>query len=443
MDAGDKKRVLILGGGAGGIELAVRLARHARRLARVTLVDRDPTHIWKPRLHEIATGLLRPDEEAVSYAEQAQLHGFGFVLGEIRALDPERRHVTVGAVSYPVERLAHAEGDGAMLPERTLDYDYAVLAIGSTINEFGTPGVREHCFSLDTTTEADRLHCALMALAMRVRAGEAERASVAIVGAGTTGVELAAELDAAARDEGGYGGLVTRDRLRIMLIEAADKPLASASSDTSDYARAMLERHGIEMHFDAKVAKVEARRLLLEDGRAIDADLLVWASGVRGHAFADTIPNIIADKQKRVLCDAMLRTRRASGGVSETLFAIGDAAACFEEGSDKPTPATAQAAHQQARHLARSMAAMLRGGRLRPFRFHYRGTLVSLGSGKAVGDLPTWRTPVRISGLSAKLAYVALYRGHLASLYGLGRTAALTLADLLRRTATPKVKLHW
>lgn len=429
--------IVIAGGGAGGLELAIRLARATGRgkQARVILVDPSPDHLWKPRLHEIAVGLLVAAEEQASFATQAAAHGFYFVLGACEKIDADARTVWIAAVPGP-------DGSSELLPPRELGFDAAVLAIGSTIDDFGTPGVFEHTYALDTPEGAERLHRAILAQAARIAAGEQERLRVAIVGAGTTGVELAADLRSASGRLAEYRSLLDPARVDITLLEMADRPLPGVATDSSDYARRLLADHKVTTRFGAKVTKVEAGLLHLADASSVAADILVWASGVRGRAI-DLKPQPKMEKGSRMRVEPTLQMVAEDGRVLEQIYALGDCAACFEPGQDKPVGATAQAAHQQARLLARSLVGQLRGKPPLPFRFHYRGTLVSLGSGKAVGDIPVGGISFRIAGITAKLAYRSLYRAHLVVLFGVTRTVALALVSLLRRSASPAVKLHW
>ena len=439
-------RIVVVGGGAGGLELAIRLARLTRPggRAKVTLVDRRPTHIWKPRLHEIAAGLLVPAEEEAGYAAQARRHGFSFVLGEAEALDPEGRTIGLKATPYPDDdRVAQRTG-ADLLPARTLTYNVAVLALGSTVNDFGTPGVREHCYTLDSPKDAERLHRALLARAARVKAGVQQSLRVVIVGAGTTGVELAAELRNAAGRLSQYKSLLRPDQLVLTLVEAADRPLPSSPKDVSTYAARMLADHAVETRLGRKVVAVDAGDVKLDDGETVAADLIVWASGVKAQRLERPVAGLQPGPNGRVKVDDRLRALREDGGVIDGLYGMGDFAAA-------PTPgggvvgATAQAAHQQAMLLARSIARQLRGRAALPFRYRYRGTLVSLGEGSAVGDLPApaGGEGLRVSGLGAKLAYTGLYEAHLVELFGVWRTAALALSGVLRRSAQPAIKLYW
>ena len=440
------KRIAIIGGGAGGLELAIRLARltRARRRARVTLIDRHPTHIWKPRLHEIAVGLLVPAQEEASYAIQAQRHGFEFVLGEVARLDARRRELSLAAMSYPAEDPVASAGGTDLLPARILTYDTAVLAIGSTIDDFGTPGVREHCYTLDTAAAAERLHGALLAKAVRVQAGMQPAVRVVIIGAGTTGVELAAELRNASHRLAQFRSLIQTDQLSLTLLEMADRPLASSPPAVSAYARDMLGAHAVDMRLGCKVTAVHADSVTAEGGVSTPADIVVWASGVQARRLVSPWEALRLGKNDRIEVDSRLRALDCDGHPEQDLYVIGDCAAVPIK-SGGVAPATAQAAHQQASMLARSLARQLRGRPALDFRYRYKGTLVSLGEASAVGDVPTVSRggALRVTGVGAKLAYASLYEAHLAELFGVRRTAALALSGALRRSARPAIKLYW
>ncbi len=194
----DAHRVVIVGGGAGGLELATRLGDTLARKGRVhvTLVDKNRTHIWKPKLHEIAAGSMDLGLHAVDYLAQAHWHGFHFRLGELHALDRTRRVVQLRA--YRDER------GREITPASEVPYDTLVLSIGSLSNDFGTPGVREHAMRLESQADAKTFHSRLINACLRAQtqAGPVQTGQlhVAIIGAGATGVELAAELHRSVRE---------------------------------------------------------------------------------------------------------------------------------------------------------------------------------------------------------------------------------------------------
>lgn len=433
--SGEPPRIVVVGGGAGGLELATRLGESLgrSRRARVTLVDRSPTHLWKPRLHEVAAGLLNSAEDELSYAAHAHAHGFHFALGPMVGLDPERREVKLGTV--------RAADGTEVLTGRTVGYDWLVLAVGSRVNDFRTPGVAEHCFMLDDPAQANRLHQRFLARAFQVQNGQADRLRVAIVGAGATGVELAAELHHAVYQLRQYGGLLSPDKLDVTIVDQADRVLPAVGPAISGYALGELERRQIRTVLGQRVVQVTAEALHLSDGQVVPADIKVWASGVKGHDFLADCPGLQLTPGGQIKVDPMLRCLG-----TERIFAMGDCAQFIEKAAKAPLPPTAQAAHQQANLLARSLPRVLRGETPLEFRFRYRGTLVSLGRGQAVGDLPAFRRNqshgLRLRGMGAKFLYVSLYRMHLAALHGWPRTSALLLSGALRRTTRPPVKLH-
>jgi NADH:ubiquinone reductase (H+-translocating) len=234
------------------------------------------------------------------------------------------------------------------------------------------------------------------------------------------------------------------DELDITLVEMADRPLPGSPPSMSAYARAMLEDHAVQMRFGAKVVRIEPGAVALQDGSRVEADLIVWASGVKAERLSEPLQGLQHGPSGRIAVDETLRVLREDGGVVEGLYALGDCAAAPLPGGGV-VGATAQAAHQQAGLLARSIARQLRGRPALPFRYRYKGTLVSLGEASAVGDVPTPLPGggLRVSGGGAKLAYAGLYEAHLAELHGVWRTAALAAAGVLRRSAQPAIKLFW
>ena len=149
-------RIVIVGGGAGGLELATRLGRTLGKKgkARITLVDANLTHIWKPLLHEVAAGSLNSSEDELNYVAQAKWNHFEFQLGRLTGLDRASQRIQLAAT-------LDEQGE-ELVPARGLDYDTLVLAIGSTTNDFGTQGAADHCILLDTREQAERFHKQLL-----------------------------------------------------------------------------------------------------------------------------------------------------------------------------------------------------------------------------------------------------------------------------------------
>lgn len=184
------KKIVIIGGGAGGLELATQLGHKLgrKKKAQITLVDRNHSHLWKPLLHEVATGSLDEGIDGLSYLAHAHKHGFSFQLGTLTNLDRENSRLQLAEIR-------DAQGE-VLVPERELAYDTLVMALGSTSNDFGTPGVKDNCIFLDNPHQARRFHNEMLNLFLKFSASEGtqEKVNIAIVGGGATGVELSAEL---------------------------------------------------------------------------------------------------------------------------------------------------------------------------------------------------------------------------------------------------------
>ncbi|MGX8014341.1 NAD(P)/FAD-dependent oxidoreductase (plasmid) [Mesorhizobium sp. ORM8.1] len=426
-----RDRIVIVGGGAGGVELAAALGRRfGRSTLDVTLVDIASHHLWKPRLHEVAAGLLGAGEDEMSYLALARANHFRFRLGALVGLDPEAKTLSLSAVK-------DSKG-GDLLGAREIPYDRLVLAFGSQVNDFGIEGVAEYCHMLDSGEQAFAFQRHFLEQAVRVSDGAVDRLSVGIVGAGATGVELAAELHHAVHAMDRFGGLMSVGQLEITLVDMAPHVLANSNPSTSAFAMRTLERMGVRVRLNAGVERITAEGLVLKGGEFVPCGLKVWASGVIGRPVAANLKGLVVDRSRRLVCDDHLRCQ----GVDD-IFALGDCALVLHPTTQRPLPATAQVAHQQAAYLTKRLAPQRRKRAPRPFAYRPMGSLVSLGSGPAAGEFPSpARSPITFRGLTPKILYVALQLMHRGALIGRGHAAVLALADRLRRSSAPPVKLH-
>lgn len=423
--------VVIVGGGAAGIELATHLGK--RDELAVVLVDRDASHFWKPRLHELAAGLLGDGEEAVPFLAHAQSHGYRFEPGALLKVDTVGKTLSLDAVTLPYT-------DERILPPRSLAYDTLVLAIGSRVNDFGTPGVLEYCDMLDSPAQAIDLRRKILALALRTAGDPTRRIRIGIVGAGATGVELAAELHHAFNDMHRYGGLDDAAKLDITLMDMAPRILPAVDPRTSASAQHILERMGVNLRLGVGVDAVQDGAFHLSDGSKVECDVQVWAAGVTGHDLVAGLGPFQLSRDRRILVDAELRAT----GVPD-VYAMGDCAFATTTPGGPSVPPTAQAAHQQATYLGKALPRAIRGESVSPFVYHAKGTLVSLGVRQATGELPSGpkgKSVIPMRGWIAKMVYVSLQQLHRATLHGWPRATALWLADWLRNTTLPPVKLH-
>jgi NADH dehydrogenase len=438
-----KHRVVIVGGGAGGLELATRLGDTLgkRGRAEVTLIDKNRTHVWKPKLHEIASGSMDLSAHEVDYLAQAHWHHFRFRIGEMTALDRDKREVRVAPY-------LDAEGR-EVTPDRVFGYDTLVLALGSLSNDFGTPGVGEHALKLESKADAQRFHARMVNACIRAHAQATplrpEQLHVAIIGAGATGVELAAELHRTTREVVAYGlDRVDADKdIQVSLIEAAGRVLPALPERLSKATEELLAKLGVQVHTAAKVAEVLRDGVRLADGRILPAELVVWAAGVKAPDFLKDIAGLETNRINQLVVQPTLQTTRDTD-----IFVIGDCAACAwpqaNGGQGGWVPPRAQAAHQQASHVAAQIKRRLAGKPLQAWRYRDFGSLVSLGEFSTVGNMMGGLIggSLMIEGAFARLMYVSLYKMHELALHGPAKVTLDTMARLITRRTEPHVKLH-
>ena len=428
--------IVIVGGGAGGLELASKLGRRLGP-SKVTLVDSRLSHIWKPSLHEVAAGTLDLHQEGLSYQMLAHDNGFRFVYGALAALDAHAHSLTVGAVRGD-------DGD-ELLPERTLAYTSLVIAVGSTSNYFGVPGAKEHTISLNAAEDAERFRLRLLKqLAqadLRKARGEEGQVDVVIIGGGATGVELAAELREASGVYAayGFGHLQPQRDVRITLLEGAPRILAPLTEQVATVAHKLLEERGIRVVTGCKVTAIEAGKVSDADGNVYPASLCVWAAGIRAPEFLAQL-GLATNKGGQLEVDGQLRVKGASD-----IFALGDCAACLDA-QGRPVPPRAQAAHQQADYLRHQLLRLAQGKGLQAAPYAYRdyGSLVSFGHRNTVGSLMGSLRGLNffVEGFFARMMYVSLHLMHHVAVLGYLKAGVLALARFLIKRSSPLVKLH-
>jgi NADH dehydrogenase len=429
-----------VGGGAGGLELATKLGDRfgRRKRADITLVECRRTHFWKPHLHELAAGSMDLDVYETDYLAQSHWHSFRYRIGEMCGLDRARRRVHVAP-------FVDEDGD-VVTGARSIEYDTLVIAVGSRTNDFGTPGAKQHAIALDDPDAAERFHRRLVNAYIRahtqhepLRAGQLH---VAIIGAGATGVELAAELHNTTRTLVSYGlDRIDPDKdVRLVLIEAADRILPALPQRLSAAAMKLLEGMRISVRTSSRVAEVMPEGVRLASGEVIPAELAVWAAGVKAPDFLRDLDGLETNRINQLVVRATLQTTR-----DDDVFAIGDCAACPWLGREGVSvPPRAQAAHQQASHMVKQVSHRLRGSSLAQWRYRDFGSLVSLGEYSTVGNLMGALTGgnLWLEGWFARMMYLSLYKMHELALHGFWKMALGTAARLITRRTEPHVKLH-
>lgn len=360
------KRVVIVGGGFGGLHLVRHLEKDLKPgEADVTLIDRSNYSLFTPLLYQVATGELPP--HAVAYPLRVPLAkaGFRFLRTEVEAVDVEKK--TVGT----------ADGEIA--------YDHIVMAPGSVTNDFGIPGVNEHALVLKWLEDGRAVRHRILstfedAALLPDAAQRRELLSFAIVGAGPVGVELAASM----RDlmdhtlRGIYPSIDVRNEPTITLVDGADRVVPAMDPRLSAIAQRRLEQLRVRIMLRTLVSKVGERSLVTKDGRTLTANTVIWAGGVKTNPIvaACELPHA---KDGRLVVDTSFR----AGGRDDVL-ALGDAAH-FEQDA-RPLPMLAQVAVLQAPAAAANIVRLVRGEPTQPYVYKRKGDLVALGRTSAAAE---------------------------------------------------------
>ena len=435
-------RVVIVGGGAGGLELATKLGNTLgkKKIAEIILIDAKKTHVWKPLLHEIAAGSLNPDKDELEYLAQAHWHHFKFRYGRVNEVDSQNKTVSIEP-TYDI--------DGTeIIPLRKIKYDTLVLSVGSTVNDFNIPGAKEFAVALDTQDQAEHFHQKLHNSILRaqtqkgsVRPGQLE---VVIVGGGATGVELAAELHKATREMTAYGlDRVNPDRdISISLVEASNRLLPALPVKISTSVESELRKLNVKLFLGERVTKVTKDGIETQSGKKIISSLVVWAAGIKAPEFLSHIKGIETNSIHQIKVESTLQSTS-----NTDIFAFGDCAACpVKPGSDLLVPPRAQAAHQQASMLYKSIKSKVLKPNKALANYVYKdyGSLVNLGRYSTVGNLmgSLLGGSMFVVGLIARLMYLMLYQMHLSALHGVVNVIFRLLGKIISRRTEARVKLH-
>lgn len=428
-------RIVIIGGGAGGLELATQLGHKLgkKQKADILLIDKNRTHIWKPLLHEVATGSIDADLDGVVYSAHAVKHHYRFQLGTFCQLDPDNRSITLSAL--------HDELGHQILPQRSVDYDYLVIAVGSVSNDFNTPGIKEHCFYLDSNAQAERFQHTLLDNFTRLHQeqDQNQHLTIAIVGGGATGVELSAELYHVSDLLKMYGlNNMSAKRLHIELIEAGPRILPALPERIASSAKRELQRLGVTVSENTMVQQATDSGFITKEGNHIDADIMVWAAGVKAPDFFKDLPGFELTRSNQIAVNQYLQS-----STNSHIYVLGDCCA-FTQEDGSLVPPRAQSAHQMAQCVEKNLIATLQGKALTQFQYQDHGSLVNLSRYSTVGSLMGNLTSNSffIEGKIARFMYISLYRMHQKAIHGVGKTFALWVSEKVLRVVRPKMKLH-
>jgi len=431
-------RILIVGGGAAGLELATRLGKKYKKNQNITvsLVDKNMTHLWKPLLHEVASGSLNSYSDELSYAAQGNWNYFNFYPGSMTQLDRTKKQITIESSWRRYSKLTDNEQT-----ERLLNYDKLIIAVGSKSNDFNTLGVKDFCMFLDSREQAEHIHNRFLGAYLSAQ-DQDDNLNITIIGAGATGVELAAELRYTATALEKYTtGTMKPENVNITIIEGSNNILPALIERVQNGVLKQLKKLNINVIVGAIVKEVTAKGLITSDGRFIKSELKIWAAGIKAPSFLSKLDNLETNRINQLIVKPSLQTT-----LDDNIFAIGDCSQCKlinNEGNEFIVPPRAQAAHQQAKFIMNTIDKLIRKKPLDHFRYKDHGSLISLSNRSAVGNLMGNITGnILLEGFLARCFYISLYRLHQVALYGKWRTGLIMLKDLLERTTRPRLKLH-
>lgn len=388
--ATSKKRVVVIGGGFAGLNLAKSLVRGGD--FQTVMIDKLNYHQFQPLLYQVATSGLEPS--AISFPLRKDFQGvtdFHFRLATVRAVDPAAKIIDTSI--------------------GTITYDYLVVATGTETNYFGMEKIRSAALPMKSVPEALALRNHLLENFERATTSndpqQQSLLTIVIVGGGATGVEIAGAIAEMKR----Y--ILQRDypeldisKVRIILIEGSDKLLRNMSGESSAKSRQFLKSMGVEVWLDSSVADYDNGAVILKNGDSIPTQTLIWVSGVTGCRL-DGIPPECYGRGSRLITD---QYNALSNGMQD-IFAIGDIALQVMDNYPGGHPQVAQVAIQQGELLARNLRQLERGQSLTPFRYNDMGSMATVGRNKAVVDL----NKIKFQGYFAWLVWMAI---HLRSILG-------------------------
>ena len=367
----NKTKILILGGGFGGVYTALRLDKTLARRAdvEVTLVSRDNFLLFTPMLHEVASGDLNPSD--IVNPIRRMLKRVQFVQADVRSIDlaAKQVHCTRGLPPVPLD----------------LDYDHLVLALGSETNFFGMQGLAENAVTLKTLGDAALLRARILAI-LEMASLEPDAAvrkrmlTFVVAGGGFAGVETIGAINDLVREALRYYPHLAPQEVRVVLAHPGEVVLPELGEKLGRYAQQKLADRGVEIRARTRVTSYINALVAVSSGEPVPAATLIWTAGVTPNPVIASLP---CKKEKgRVVVDEFLEVPGFAG-----LWAIGDCAAVPDANTGGPQPPTAQHALRQARHAAKNIEAVLAGHQKKPFRFSTIGQLASIGYRHGVANI--------------------------------------------------------
>ena len=386
-----KPKVVILGGGFGGLAAA----RALYKTAEVTVVDRHNYQTFLPLLYQVSTAGLAADHVAYPIRGALRKTSVKFRMGSPLSIDHKNKEVKLDSLDV-------------------LKFDHLIVALGSTTADFGIPGVTEFTLGMKSVNEALTIRAEIMRRFEDLcRFEDDTRLAITVIGGGPTGVEMAGAIAELIRGPLKSDQKQAAAQIDITIIEAGDRLLPTFSPTLSKRTKKDLEKLGVKVLVGSPVAGVENRKITLKDNQVLPSEITIWAAGVKGsNAMAQLSLPVSGN---RVVVEPTMQVKNYPN-----IWALGDIAGAL--GKDgKPLPMVAPVAIQQGKFIAKQITRLSSGKELKEFKYLDKGSMATIGRNKAVVEVKGFK----LSGPIAWLIWVAL---HLFYLLG-GRNKITTIAD--------------
>lgn len=347
-------RVVIVGGGVAGSELACGLGRAARSLARsgveihVTLIDIAFSHQWKPLLNNVAAGSASAQDIECPFGLMASDAGFSYMAGRLSGLDRDKKRIVV-SIPEPVEgRSASRDVD--------VEYDTLVIAVGSRVDTHRTPGVMDNCVMIQSTADAEAFKKLLLQRLQRAR-NEDTSLTIAVIGGGVASIELAAQIVRFAQSKTGSGTIPCAEQVSVVLIEESPNLSELVSARIAELAVKRLLALGISVVSGCRVRRVFADRVELSDGQIVGSNITVWAAGFKAPDELADLDGLEVNRSNQLMVIPTLQSTSDA-----QIYAIGDCSCLAGPGGALGSSPTAWMARDHARHLLKQLPLLISKG---------------------------------------------------------------------------------
>ncbi|MFI4846902.1 MAG: NAD(P)/FAD-dependent oxidoreductase [Candidatus Makana argininalis] len=429
------KKIVIIGGGIGGLKLSTNLGLKFKKNEKIsiTLIDKNPNYIWKPLLHEVASGSIDENINSLNYLYHSKNNYFKFEIGEMIDIDRINKNVILGEI---------IDKNGILISKkRIIFYDILIISIGSTSNDFNIQGVKENCKFLDDIKQAKNINKNIINLFNKFyfKKKKKKKIKISIIGGGATGVELSSEILNTFNEFQKYkSNNFDKNLLQIKLLEASKNILPSLNKKISYFTTKELIKIGINILTNTMVTKVDSFGLYTKNNKYIKSDIMIWTAGIKAPDFIKKISCLETNNINQIIVKSTLQTT-----IDSNIFAIGDCSYCLcKDGIISPP--RAQAANQMAYILYKNIISILKNKPLKKYTYKDSGTFISLSKFNSFGILINnfIKKKFFIKGKIARLLYLIIYRTYQISLYGCVKTVLIIIIDYINKKLRPNVKLY-